>query len=116
MLSGFKDSISNMKTLQITYSIRDTVIDGINIKENDYITLGDKGILYTNLDIVKSIFGAYEKIKDKNDSIVSIYYGADVSENEANKIKDEFKKVYSNLDVNVYKGGQPVYYYYISIE
>lgn len=116
MLSGFKDSISNMKTLQITYSIRDTVIDGINIKENDYITLGDKGILYTNLDIVKSIFGAYEKIKDKNDSIVSIYYGADVSENEANKIKDEFKKVYSNLDVNIYKGGQPVYYYYISIE
>lgn len=116
MLEQFKESISNVKTIQTTYSIRNTVIDGIDIKENDYISLGDKGLLYTNADIMKSIFGAYEKIKEGKDSVVSIYFGDSVTEKDANKIKDEFSKQYSNLEVNVYEGDQPVYYYYISIE
>ena len=116
MLEQFKESISNVKSIQTTYSIRNTVIDGIDIKENDYISLGDKGLLYTNADIMKSIFGAYEKIKEDKDSVVSIYFGDSVTEKDANKIKDEFSKQYSNLEVNVYEGDQPVYYYYISIE
>ena len=116
MISQFNESINNVKTIQTTYSIRDTVIDGIEIKENDYITLGDKGLLYTNSDIIKSIFGAYEKIKEEEDAVVSIYYGDSVSEKDANVIKNEFINKYNNLDVNVYKGDQPVYYYYISIE
>ena len=116
MLEQFKESISNVKTIQTTYSIRNTVIEGIDIKENDYISLGDKGLLYTNADIMKSIFGAYEKIKEDKDSVVSIYFGDSVTEKDANKIKDEFSKQYSNLEVNVYEGDQPVYYYYISIE
>lgn len=116
MIAQFKESIKNVKTIQTTYSIRNTVIDGIDIKENDYISLGDKGLLYTNADIVKSIFGAYEKIKEDKDSVVSIYYGDSVTEKDANKIKEEFEKRYSNLEVNVYEGNQPVYYYYISIE
>lgn len=116
MIAQFKESINNVKTIQTTYSIRNTVIDGIDIRENDYISLGDKGLLYTNADIVKSIFGAYEKIKEDKDSVVSIYYGDSVTEKDANKIKEEFEKRYSNLEVNVYEGDQPVYYYYISIE
>jgi hypothetical protein len=116
MIAQFKESINNVKTIQTTYSIRNTVIDGIDIKENDYISLGDKGLLYTNADIVKSIFGAYEKIKEDKDSVVSIYFGDSVTEKDANKIKEEFEKRYSNLEVNVYEGDQPVYYYYISIE
>ena len=116
MIEQFNESIRNVKTIQTTYSIRDTVIDGIDIKENDYISLGDKGLLYTNADIANSIFGAYEKIKEDKDAVVSIYYGESVSEKDANNIKDEFTKRYANLDVNVYRGDQPVYYYYISIE
>lgn len=116
MIAQFKESIKNVKTIQTTYSIRNTVIDGIDIKENDYISLGDKGLLYTNADIMKSIFGAYEKIREDKDSVVSIYYGDSVTESDANKIKDEFLKKYDNLEVNVYEGDQPVYYYYISIE
>ena len=116
ILKSFNDSISKVKTLQTTYSIRDTVIDNIDIKENDYITLGDKGLLYTNGDVVKSIFGAYEKIKEDKDAVISIYYGSDVTLDDANKIKDEFSKKYPNLDVALYEGGQPVYYYYISVE
>ena len=116
MLEQFKESIKNVKTIQTTYSIRNTVIDGIDIKENDYISLGDKGLLYTNADIVNSIFGAYEKIKEDKDSVVSIYFGDSVTEKDANKIKEEFEKRYNNLEVNVYEGNQPVYYYYISVE
>ena len=116
MIEQFKESIKNVKTIQTTYSIRDTVIDGIDIKENDYISLGDKGLLYTNADIVNSIFGAYEKIKEDKDSVVSIYFGDSVTEKDANKIKDEFSKRYEGLEVNVYEGNQPVYYYYISVE
>ena len=116
IIKSFNDSISKVKTLQTTYSIRDTVIDNIDIKENDYITLGDKGLLYTNGDVVKSIFGAYEKIKEDKDAVISIYYGSDVTLDDANKIKDEFSKKYPNLDVALYEGGQPVYYYYISVE
>ena len=116
IVNQFNETIERMKTIQTTYSIRDTVIDGIDIKENDYISLGDKGLLYTNADIKESIFGAYDKIKDENDAAVTIYYGQDVSEKDANKICDEFKKRFSNLDVQVIKGDQPVYYYYISIE
>ena len=116
MIEQFKESIRNVKTIQTTYSIRNTVIDGIDIKENDYISLGDKGLLYTNADIVNSIFGAYEKIKEDKDSVVSIYFGDSVTEKDANKIKEEFEKRYNNLEVNVYEGNQPVYYYYISVE
>ena len=116
IINNFNNSISKMKTLQTTYSIRDTVIDNIDIKENDYITLGDNGLLYTNGDLAKSIFGAYEKIKEDKDAVISIYYGSDVTEDDANKIKDEFNKRYPNLDVALYEGGQPVYYYYISVE
>ena len=116
MMDQFKETIGNMKTLETTYAVRNTVIDGIDIKENDFITLGDTGLLFTNSNIVESIFGAYEKIKKENDSVVSIYFGDSVKEDDANKIKAEFEKRYSNLEVNTYLGGQPVYYYYISVE
>ena len=59
---------------------------------------------------------AYEKIKEDKDSIISIYYGEDVKEEDAEKLKDEFLNLSPNLDVNTYNGGQKVYYYYISVE
>ena len=65
---------------------------------------------------MKSIFGAYEKIREDKDAVISIYYGSDVTLDDANKIKDEFSKRYPNVDVALYEGGQPVYYYYISVE
>ena len=116
IINQFNDSIKNIKTIQTTYSIRDTVIDGIDIKENDFISLGDHGLLYTSKDIIESILGAYEKIREDKDAVVSIYYGDQVDEKEANRVKAEFESKYGNLDVSVYRGDQPVYYYYISIE
>lgn len=116
IVKQFNDTISKMKTIQTTYSIRDTVIDGIDIKENDYISIGDKGLLSTNAEMENSIFDAYEKIKDDSDTVISIYYGQDVKESDAEKIANKFKTRYSSIDTQLIKGDQPVYYYYISIE
>lgn len=116
IVDSFNETISNMKTIQTTYAVRDTTIDGIEIKEKDFISIGDKGMLSSNADIINSIFEAYEKIKEDKDSIVSIYYGEDIKEKDAKKLKEEFEKRYSNVEASVYEGGQQVYYYYISIE
>ena len=116
LLKQFNTSIANVKTIETTYSIRDTVIDDIDIKQNDYISIGDAGLLFTNKDIVKSILGAYDKIKENKDSVVSIYYGEDTTEKEAEKVKEAIEKEYPDLEINIYQGNQPVYYYYISIE
>ena len=116
IINQFNETISKMKTIQTTYSIRDTVIDGIEIKENDYISIGDAGLLSTNADITKSIFEGYEKIHDDNDSSITIFYGEDVNESDANSLREEFESKYPNLAIQVIEGKQPVYYYYISVE
>ena len=116
ILKQFNSTIGKMKTIQTTYSIRDTVIDGIDIKENDYISIGDKGLLATNNDIKKSIIDAYEKIKEDKDEVISIFYGQDVKDSDAEELEKEFNSIYPEVATQVLKGDQPVYYYYISIE
>ena len=116
ILKQFNSTISKMKTIQTTYSIRDTIIDGIDIKENDYISIGDKGLLSTHADIEKSIFDAYEKIREDNDEVISIFYGQDVNDSDAEKLEKGFNSKYPKVATQVLKGDQPVYYYYISIE
>ena len=116
LMEEFKDTISKVKCLDTTYAVRDTEIDGIKIKQNDYISMGDKGLLSSNADMNISVLDAYDKIKDENDTVVSIYYGKDITEDKANILKEEFEKKYDNLEVSCFYGGQPVYFYYISIE
>lgn len=116
LMNEFKETISKVKCLDTTYAVRDTEIDGIKIKQNDYISMGDKGLLSSNANMNISVLEAYDKIKDENDTVVSIYFGKDITEDKANILKDEFEKKYNNLEVSCFYGGQPVYFYYISIE
>ncbi len=116
MINDFKESISKVKTIETTYAVRNTTIDGIDIKENDYISIGDKGLLSTNANLIESIVDGYSKILTDDDSVVSIYYGENVTEDDASKLKTELEKINGNVEVSIYDGGQPVYYYYISIE
>ena len=116
IVEDFKESISKVKTIETTYAVRNTTIDGIDIKENDYISIGDKCLLSTNANILESITEAYQKISSEDDSVISIYYGDKVTEAEANELKEKIEGINSNVEVSVYEGGQPVYYYYISIE
>lgn len=116
VMEEFNNTISNVKSIETTYAVRNTTIDGIDIKENDFISIGDEGILATNKDICESILSAYNKIKSESDSMISIYYGKDMNEENAEALKEKLKEVNGNLDVGIYKGGQPIYYYYISVE
>lgn len=108
--------IANVKTGQITYAVRDTVIDDKDIKEGDYMGIGDAGILSVGTDMNQCFLAMLQEMVDEDSAIVSIYYGADVSEEEAEKLSSEVEEQYPDLEVELQEGGQPVYYYVASVE
>ena len=116
ILNTMSSAYLGIKTVEVTYAVRDTTIDGIEVKKDDIISLGDKGLLFTHKKVSDSILGALSKILSDSDELATIYYGADVSEDDAKKIGECITKTYPNLEVECHYGGQAVYYYYISIE
>lgn len=115
-VDGMKEAIDNVKTGQVTYAVRDTVIEGMEIHEGDYMGIGDKGILANGLDITEVTMQMIAKMTDDDTEIISIYYGADVSEDDAEAMRVAVEKEYPKCDVDLQAGGQPVYYYIISAE
>ena len=108
--------ISKVKTGQITYAVRDTVIEDKEIKKDDYMGVGDDGILANGKDLEKVVLDTVEAMADADSELVSIYYGADVTEENAENIRKKILDAYPDLDVELQYGGQPIYYYLISIE
>ena len=107
---------ANVKTGQVTYAVRDTMIDDKEIKQGDYMGIGDSGILSVGEDLKNVTISMIDEMVDDEISLVSIYYGSDVSEEEANAISEEILKKHSDIDVEVQSGGQPIYYYVVSAE
>lgn len=110
------EEMNNVKTGQVTYAVRDTELDGKKIKENDIMGIGDDGILSVTKDIKETTVLLLKELIDDDSEIVSIYYGADVTEKDANEIADEIAKINDSIDVEVNYGGQPIYYYVVSVE
>lgn len=108
--------IGRVKTGQITYAVRDTVIDGKEIKKDDYMGVGDKGILTNGTDLFQVVLESVDAMTEEQSELISIYYGADVSEEDAKKIQKMVAEKYSDLDVELQFGGQPIYYYLVSVE
>ena len=108
--------ISKVKTGQITYAIRDTVIDDKEIKKDDYMGVGDDGILANGTDLTEVVMNTVAAMADADSELISVYYGADVSEEDAEAIRTKIADAYPNLDVELQNGGQPIYYYLISVE
>lgn len=108
--------IGKVKTGQITYAVRDTVIDDKEIKKDDYMGIGDKGILANGTILPKVLQETVAAMVDDESELISIYYGADVSEEDAELDKECISKQFPNLDVELQSGGQPIYYYLISVE
>lgn len=115
-IAGMEDAINNVKTGQITYAVRDTVIEGMEIHEGDYMGIGDSGILANGLDITEVTKAMISKMTDDDTEIISIYYGSDVSDDDAEAMRAIIEKEYPKCDVDLQPGGQPVYYYIISAE
>ena len=108
--------ISMVETGQVTYAVRDTMIDDKEIKEGDFMGIGDKGLLSVNKDIYAASEDMIDAMVTGSTELVSIYYGEEVSEEDANKLSDYVTEKYPSVDIEVSYGGQPVYYYIISCE
>ncbi|MDO5564448.1 MAG: DAK2 domain-containing protein [Eubacteriales bacterium] len=116
MYNNLIKNMNSVQSIETTYAIRDTIIDGISIKEKDYISIGDKGLLSADKDIYTSIKKAIEKTITKESEILSLYYGEDVKENEYSTLFEKLNNDFPDLEIEMHEGLQPVYYYYISIE
>ena len=114
--AAMTEALSNVKTGSVTYAVRDTSIDGVEIHQDDYMGIGDKGILSNGKDIEEVILSMLDKMTDESSSLISIYYGSDVEESAAEGIRAKIAENYSSMDVEMQKGGQPVYYYILSVE
>ena len=110
------EEIGRVKTGQVTYAVRDTVIDDKEIKKDDYMGIGDAGILSVGQDIAKVTEEMVASMVDEDSELISIYYGSDVEEAAAEALRSTLEKTYSNLDIELQFGGQPIYYYVISVE
>ncbi len=111
-----KEEIGLVKTGQVTYAVRDTVIDDKEIKQDDYMGIGDSGILSVGRDLEATVLDMVGQLIDEDSAIVSIYYGEDMKEENASAIEEQILANYPDVEVEVHYGGQPIYYYVISVE
>lgn len=114
--SRMTEELANVKSGQITYAVRDTVIDDKEIKENDYMGIGDAGILSVGADMEETLMEMVDQLVDDESGIISLYYGDEVSEEDATALADKLQEKYEDLEVEVNNGGQPIYYYILSVE
>ena len=110
------EAISNIKVGQITYALRDTEIEGVKIKKDDFMGLNEGKITVSKKKIEDTFEALIDQLIDGDSSIVSIYYGEDVKEKDAEKLAKLIEKKYEDVEVELVYGGQPLYYYLISVE
>ena len=110
------ESIGNVKTGQVTYAVRDTVIDDKTIRQNDFMGIGDAGILSVGTNMPQVTSDMIADMVDEDTELISIYFGADVSEEEAEDLGAKIEALYPKCDVELQFGGQPIYYYIVSCE
>ncbi|MCM1252602.1 MAG: DAK2 domain-containing protein [Clostridium sp.] len=108
--------IKNVHTGQVTYAVRDTTIDDKEIKQGDFMGIGDKGILSVGSAIKDVTFQMIDEMMSDDMELISIYYGGDVTQEEAESIQDKVREKYNNCDIELQYGGQPIYYYIVSVE
>lgn len=110
------NEISNVKSGQVTYAVRDTSIDGKEIHVDDIMGIGEKGIETVGQDIEQTTLELLDTMLDEDSELVSIFYGEGVTEKDADVIAEKISEKYSDIEVEVQFGGQPIYYYILSVE
>lgn len=113
---AMSEGMSNVKSGEVTYAVRDTSIDGHEIHCNDIMGLGDTGLLAVSHDVKSTVMQMLGAMVDDESELISIYYGSDVNENDADAMVEAVSAEYPDLDVELQRGGQPIYYYIISVE
>lgn len=108
--------IANVSTGQVTYAVRDTSIDGKDIKQGDFMGIGDKGILSVGIAISEVTLQMIAEMMSEERELISIYYGSEIQEEDAKKLRTEVENKYPGCDIELQYGGQPIYYYIVSAE
>ena len=114
--TGMTDAMSYVKTGQVTYAVRDTSIDGKSIKLGDIMGIADDGIRTVGRDVHDTTLELIDELVDEESELICLYYGDEVQEDDANTLFDILEKKYKNCDIEMHYGGQPIYYYVISVE
>ncbi len=115
-IEAMKEGIENVKTGQVTYAVRDTHIDDKEIHEGDIMGIGDAGILAVGQSVEQTAKEMLSKMADEDTELISLYYGQDVLEEDAVRFAEEVEGLYPDVDVDLHSGGQPIYYYVMSVE
>lgn len=115
-LDSMTQEMERVKTGQVTYAVRETSIDGHEIKQGDIMGIGDKSILSVGTDLQETTKDMISKLVDDESELISIYYGSEATEEQAEEIVSYIEEEYPDLEVEVQMGGQPIYYYVISVE
>ena len=115
-LKNMEREMGNEKTAQITYAVRTTNIDGMDIEQGDIMGLGDHGMLAVGKSVETTALSALKELIDENSELVTIYYGSEVSEEDAAVLAEKAGEAFPAAEVELQFGGQPIYYYLISVE
>ena len=109
-------ALDNVKAGQVTHAVRTTSVNGFSIKEGDIIGLDDKKILAKSDNIDETVLKLLDKLKEESHEVITLYYGEDVKEEEAEALVEKVQEAFPDCDVDCHSGGQPVYYYLLSLE
>ncbi len=115
-LEAMKDGAQCVRTGEITYAVRNTTIDGQAIEKDDIMALGDDGLLAVTKDRTSAAAAAIDRMVNDASEIITIYYGEEISEEEASQLAACIRKSYPEIEVELQYGGQPIYYYFLSVE
>ena len=115
-VDALTEALDTVETMQITYAARNSDFDGYDIHEGDYLAIYEKALFGTSRDIKVLLKALAQKVHEDGKEFITIYYGADIKEKQAQKAADLFAEICPEADVNLINGGQPVYYYLISAE
>ncbi|MBQ2105586.1 MAG: DAK2 domain-containing protein [Lachnospiraceae bacterium] len=115
-LENMVEEMGRVHTGQITYAVRNTNIDGMEIREGDIMGIGDSGMLAVEQDVETAVLKTLERMVDEDSELISVYFGADVEEADAEALLEQIEEAYPDCEVELNNGGQPVYYYLLSVE
>ena len=113
---NMKDAYQDIASGQVTYAVRDTSIDGKEIHNGDIMGINDGGIAAVGKDLMETTIDLLSTMVDEDSELICLYYGADVSKQDADALSDEIEEKFPECEVEVNFGGQPIYYYMISVE
>lgn len=113
---AMSEEIARVKTGQVTYAVRDTNIDGFDIEKEDIMGIGDKGLLAVGKDIEETTLEMISKMVDEESGLISLFFGQEVSSEDADQLLAKVEEAYPDCDVELQSGGQPIYYYVVSVE